>query len=416
MAPTGGTLENEYYITQAISGKTVVGIKLNNSSWSGTFNRSFAGILYIKHTIPLQLQKKNQPIEISWEAGGSSLLFSSQILETGTGTMGIKLPAKIIKSINRFFDRISPPAALTVSFSIAGKRYDLDFPKLTEIHSQSRPQLNEGFDQKDLRSLILDFTAKSENIADEKGLIMFRERKPQSLAERLCSASGKILYIPSSIGGLPVSDPFSESSLLTRNLTAQWLEKLEAVQGHDPECWRILEQSIREAGYKSALYIPVIFQHYTIGLLYLTVQAQSSKASIDLATVEFFRQYAHLLSRALHVNGYFKDAPVLENNFKAMIVNASAGGLLFSTKDPDLVRQLQEGSTVSIQLATDKRTVSVGGIVKRHFADSSAGYYGLQFTNMALEDFRFLFEFLYKRPFTDADSNSVELARILASQ
>ena len=41
------------------------------------------------------------------------------------------------------------------------------------------------------------------------------------------------------------------------------------------------------------------------------------------------------------------------------------------------------------------------------------GYFGIEFSMMAPEDFRFLFEYLYGRPFTDLDSDSVEGIRVI---
>ena len=413
MSPIQGQLETEYLLTQAITSRVPVEIKLQASTWTGSLQRIEGEKLYVVHEIPLTMQGRNMPLELSWEQGNKKLVCTSRIVDPGTRLLAVAMPAKIIKAAARNFDRIEKPDTLNVSFSIAGTRYDLNYPQVQEVKSSVQPEFNENFDLQDLRGLIRDFSSKCEHVADDKRIIMFKDRQPQGLSEQLCAASGRVLYIPSLMGGLPVSDPFSESSILTRSLAVEWMKRLDENASEDSEGWRKLEQGLRAQKLSSLAYIPVIFQHYTIGLLYLAVRSGSRKAAIDLPTLDSFMQFAKVLSRALHIHGYFRDAPALEADFMATIVNVSAGGLLFSTENKTLIRQLHEGAAVGVQLDTGRRLVQAGGIVKLHYADQDEGFFGLQFTNMALEDFRYLFEYLYKRPFTDADANSLELNRIL---
>ncbi|OHD18055.1 MAG: hypothetical protein A2087_12955 [Spirochaetes bacterium GWD1_61_31] len=416
--PNGtGHLETEYLVTLAIQNKTAIQAKLPDSAWTVQFLKLDGDTLRIGHGIPFGLLRKNLAIEFSWQQDSNQLLFTSTLTEPGSKLLGVKAPTRIVKTLNRNFDRVKPPASLQVSFSVAGTRYDLDFPQLESSGKPATaPELNSAFDLNDLRGLIQEFSRQSANLAEERKIIMFRDRKPENLAERLCTASGQVLYIPSLFGGLPVSNPFSDHSILTRSETARWLKQLDIDASQDSESWRVLEHSLRNRKLKSLVYIPIIFQHYTIGLLYLGVPADSAKPPLDLETIENFMQFARVLAQALQAHGYFKDAPTLDNDFKATIVNISAGGLLFATTDKAMIQQLQDGNSVSVQIRTAQRSVSAAGLVKRHFAETASGYFGLQFNSMAIEDFRYLFEYLYQRPMTDADAGSVEISRILANR
>jgi len=61
-----------------------------------------------------------------------------------------------------------------------------------------------------------------------------------------------------------------------------------------------------------------------------------------------------------------------------------------------------------VTLSTGKRGMSAGGVVRRRFLDEQGTFYGVAFTHIAPEDFRYLFEYLYGRPFTDDDATSIE--------
>ena len=54
------------------------------------------------------------------------------------------------------------------------------------------------------------------------------------------------------------------------------------------------------------------------------------------------------------------------------------------------------------------RTIKAFAKVKRVYRDSTHSYFGVEYTELAPEDFRFLFECLYGRGFTDEDAAGIE--------
>jgi c-di-GMP-binding flagellar brake protein YcgR len=112
------------------------------------------------------------------------------------------------------------------------------------------------------------------------------------------------------------------------------------------------------------------------------------------------------------VHGYFKDAPRLDETYGTQVVDVSAGGLLFLCQDSKLIQALKAGSPVSVRLQSKRRVINASGIIRRHYVGANEGYFGIEFSAMEPEDFRFLFEYLYGRPFTDGDAETVEGIRI----
>jgi len=100
------------------------------------------------------------------------------------------------------------------------------------------------------------------------------------------------------------------------------------------------------------------------------------------------------------------------SEFSLQVIDVSAGGLLFACKDPRLKQALKEDLDVSLRLKARKRSLDATGTIRRHFAGTGDAFFGIEFSMMAPEDFRFLFEYLYGRPFTDEDSDSVEGVRL----
>jgi len=213
------------------------------------------------------------------------------------------------------------------------------------------------------------------------------------------------------MSGIPQSDPFADKTIVTQDDCTAWFMDSGLDAEHAEEQVKLLVRSMRNKGFISTLTVPILFQNYTIGLIVISVN-DTAKPYIDLNTVETFVSFARVLSHALYIHNYFKSATKIDTDFTALVVDVSAGGLLFSSQDAALLENLQDAAEVSVQLDTKKRTVQASGKIKRHYAAKSEGYFGIEFTVMAPEDFRFLFEYLYGRSFTDEDASSIESSRI----
>jgi hypothetical protein len=153
--------------------------------------------------------------------------------------------------------------------------------------------------------------------------------------------------------------------------------------------------------------IPLLFQEYVIGYVYL-VNTQQGRPPFDLPVLETFHQFAKVLAYSLKVNGYFRNAPKKARDFSADVIDISAGGLLFANSSRDLVSSLLPGSGIELAIKAKARSVKAFAEVKRVYRDSSRSYFGVEYSELEPEDFRFLFECLYGRPFTDEDAVGIE--------
>ncbi len=406
------SIEREFLLSTALRERTPVTMVAGGGEWTVRIISVDRSMVTFHHEVPLGLLGKGTIYDFHYNTRGQTIAFKATVLEPGEKRFGVSLPEKVYKNLSRRFIRMPPPGDLASSFPFAGERYDLDFPPSAAYNPAKEPEPSPDFNPSDLRGLMAEFERKALAIGSERGIVMFKDRKPESLEEKLATATGRCFYLPTAIAGIPRSDPFAERTILTRDDFLQhFLDTgLESAFAEDEVAK--FERSKRAANVLSELIVPILFQDYAIGYATI-VNRQAEKPPLDLGSVETFLAFARVFSWSLKLHGYFKDAPILDENYRTQVVDVSAGGLLFACRDPKLVQGLKEGTEVSVRLKARKRGVDASGTIRRHYADSGEAYFGIEFHMMAPEDFRFLFEYLYGRPFTDDDSDSVEGVRIV---
>ena len=411
MASLVKNIEKEFLLNTAKREGASITMNTGGGAWTVRIvDVSTKGIGFA-HEIPLRLLRKGISYEFRYNVRGQTIAFKTPILEPGERRFVAATPDKMYKNLSRRYTRLAPPGDLAASFSFAGERYDLDFPSSTAFSPDVEPQASPDFNPADLKGLMLEFERKALAIGSERGIVMFKDRDPASSEERLSSQTGRCFYLPTSMGGIPKSDPFAERSILTRDDFISWFVETGMEQGYAEDELTRLERSKRTTGILSELLVPILFQDYAIGCASI-VNKQPGKPPFDLRVVETFMSFARVFAWSLKLHGYFKDSPKLAEDYGTQVVDVSAGGLLFACQDPKLIQVLKENLPVTVRLASKRRSIDAAGVIRRHYVGGPEGFFGIEFTIMAPEDFRFLFEFLYGRPCTDEESDSVEGIRL----
>jgi hypothetical protein len=413
MASLVKSIEKEFLLNTAKREGALITMSTGTGEWSvRIIDVSSRGIGFA-HEIPLRFLRKGTNYDFQYKVRGQTIAFKTPVLEPGERRFVAAIPEKMYKDLSRRYTRLPPPGDLAASFSFAGERYDLDFPSSTAFNPDVEPEASPDFDPADLKGLMQEFEQKALAIGSERGIVMFKDRDPASPEERLAAQTGRCFYLPSIISGIPKSDPFAERSILTRDDFISWYIET----GLEPEQAETelvhFERSKRNAGVLSELLIPILFQDYTIACASI-VNTQPGKPPFDLRAVETFMSFARVFAWSLKLHGYFRNSSKLDDDYRTQVVDVSAGGLLFACHDPKLMQALKESLPVTIRLASKRRTIDASGVIRRHYVGGQEGFFGIEFTVMAPEDFRFLFEYLYGRPFTDEESDSVEGVRIIS--
>ncbi|MCX7025512.1 MAG: PilZ domain-containing protein [Spirochaetes bacterium] len=401
------TVERDFLFRTAIEERVPVACEIGGGKWYIRILRADENRMTFLHSIPARLLKVGTEHDFRFVVLSQTVAFRAMIIEAKDSTLVAEVREDVIKNLSRKFVRRAPPVDLAVSFSFKGERYALDFPVADSYESIEDPGESSDFDPSDVRALVQEFDARASPICSDRRITLFKDRKPSGLDELLVAETGRAYYNPTVLTGLPSTDPYPERRILVHS------DFVEHGMSHglelafaEEEVVRF-ERSKRSEGILSELMAPIRFHEYVIGIVHIA-NSKSGLPPFDLGVLGTFTEFARVFAWSLKINGYFRNAPKRTDDYVAEIIDVSAGGLMFTLLDPELSKALNEGSEISVALSTPRRTVNAIASIRRRYRDGRVTYFAAGFLGMAPEDFRFLFEYLYGRGFTDADVMSVE--------
>jgi hypothetical protein len=407
MATNLKRIEKEFILGSARDDKIPLLLIAGSGEWPCLITDIAREGLSFTHSMPVNLLKRGQAYEFRFVYREQPMAFRARISEVMEASFVSEMPDSVYKNLVRHYSRRVLPADLEVSFSLMGDRYDLAFPVMREYEPVVAPEPNSAFNPSDIRSLVAEFNERAAKYATEHALRMFKDRAPESQEERLIVRTGKIYYMPNTAGGLPVVDPYATSKIITRDIYADFLRSQNISENRIGDEVLRFERDKRSSGLVSELMIPLLFQEYVIGYAYLA-NTQQDKSSLDLSVLETFHQFAKVFAYSLKINGYFRNAPKKAKDVAANVLDISAGGILFSNSARTLTTSLIPGSELELSIKVKGRTMRALASIKRVYRDATRNYFGLEYSEIAPEDFRFLFECLYGRSFTDEDAAGIE--------
>jgi hypothetical protein len=396
-------IEKDFMLKVLFDEKLPLMLKFGRSEYVLTVDRAPNHGIQFRSNRLVDGARKGTKLELMFDYRGQTVSFSVIVESVNDTLIVCESPEFLYKNLTRSFSRVSTPTDLKAVFSFRGDRYDLAFPKTLEFEPADQPTYSELFNPADIRELIGQLSSWARDAATGHKLVMFRDSKPATTEERLVAETGKSLFIPSTQTDLPSIDPNPKKRIITEEMFKRFLENA----GTDPQFTdaataRFLK-SKRDAGVYSDLWAPILFQEYVIGYIHLWINAVG-KPPFDPSVLDTVYQFAKVLAYSLKVNGYFKSAAVKKDPFPGKVIDVSASGILFANPSASLSTSLLPDSEIELQLTAGKRTVKTVARIMRRYKDVNLYYFGCRYTEIAPEDLRFLFEYLYGKPFTDADS------------
>jgi hypothetical protein len=307
------------------------------------------------------------------------------------------------KNLARSHSRVVTPPELQIQFTFRGDRYSLSFPKITDYEPEEITGFMEHLNPQDLNGLIEQLAVCIHGFASGYKLIMFKDIKPSTAEERLIAETGKSIFLPSTLGTLPETDPNPKKRLVTEDMLKRYLESTGVGKQYLDEAAARFIRSKFDAGIFSDVWVPIIFQDYVIGYIHLWV-SKEGVPPLNYEVIDTIYQFARILAFSLKINGYFESDKLKNEPFTGNVIDISASGLLFAYPNSDFAMELQPDFELSVKLSALKRTVNATAQIVRRYNDKTTYYFGCRFLDMAPEDIRFLFEFIYGKPFTDADA------------
>jgi hypothetical protein len=292
---------------------------------------------------------------------------------------------------------------MKIQFTLRGDRYALSFPRVKEFEQIEVDAMMKNLDPSNFGGLLEQIGAWVKDKADGHKLVIFKDSPLTEPEEKLLAETGKAVYLPSTQVPMLTADPYPKKRLVTADMLKRYLEGTGVGPAFVDEAAVRFVKSKHSNGIFSDLWVPILFQIYVIGYIHVWIN-KPGKPPLDYEILETLYQFARVLGFSLKVNGFFDAGKLKNESFEGHVIDISASGLLFAYQNSLLAETLTPDTELLVKISTDKRTVNASAKIVRHFKDASTKYFGCRFLDMVPEDIRFLFEFIYGKPFTDNDA------------
>lgn len=403
MATAIKRIEKDFMLKVLFDEQLPLMLKFERAEYVLTVDQAPKRLIRFKANLPVAGVRKGSRLEVMFDYRGQAISFAAIVEDFNENIIDAEAPEFLYKNLSRSFSRVSTPTDLKVVFSFRGDRFDLSFPRTDEFEPAESPEYSDIFDPANIKELVNQLSAWARDAATGHKLVMFRDVKPTATEERLVAQTGKALFIPSTQSDIPSIDPHPKKRIITEDVFKRFLESAGTDRLYVDDATARFLKAKRDAGLYSDLWAPILFQEYVIGYIHLWIDAVG-KPPFDPSILDTVYQFAKVLAYSLKINGYFKAAKVRKDPFPGKVIDVSASGLLFANPSAALASALLPDSEIDIQLTAGKRTVKTGAKIVRRYKDSSMHYFGCRYTDIAPEDLRFLFEYLYGKTYTDADA------------
>jgi hypothetical protein len=352
---------------------------------------------------PIPDLKHREKINLIFEYQEKIVTFTVEISAIRVNHITAAVPEFMHKNLGRSHSRVVTPPDLQIQFTFREERYFLAFPKITDYDSEEITEFMEKLNPPDLNGLIAQIGTWIKTFASGFKLIIFKDTQPTTAEEKILAETGKAIYLPSTLGSLPEVDPYPKKRFVTDAMLKRYLESAGVEKNRLDETAARFIRSKFEGGIFSDAWIPILFQEYVIGYIHVWINKEGLPP-INYENMETLNQFARVLAFSLKINGYFDSGRLDNEPFAGNVIDISASGLLFAYPISDLSKTLRTGSELSVLLSSPKRRIDATVQIVRQYNDQTTSYFGCRFLDIAPEDIRFLFEFIYGKPFTDEDA------------
>jgi hypothetical protein len=398
-------IEKDYLLKILYDEQIPVVYLKNRTEYILTVEKPAKAEIYFRsdHTIPgLRARRKMNMMFTFW---GRVISFSTEVISFRDEHIVVAAPEFLYKDLDRSYSRVPAPPDVKIQLLFSGERYSLAYPKVQEFEQEvSFGEVAKNIDPKNLTGLINQFAEWSKDYSSGYQLTIYKDEKPASVEERLIAETGKTLYLSSAADGpFPRLDPFPKKRLITEDIFRRHLESTGTAPYALDSAVSQFIQSKFDAGIHLDVWVPIQFHQYVVGFIHIWL-TDEVKQSFNYDVLNTIFQFASIIAFSLKENGYFDSGRIRNEPFLGKIIDISASGVLFAYPHSAISSVLSPESELVITIITPNRSVTADTRIVRHFKDSIQGYFGCQFEDMAPEDTRFLFEFIYGRPFTDNDA------------
>ena len=403
MGTSIGRIEQEFILNNLVEKNTPVELQIRKVHIQGVFlSLEEKNLVFSSSDSGITALKAGEIVTFFFSFYSSTMTITAKIVTEGN-PLSLMITGGIYKNLKRKYVRVTPDHDVSLTFTLQNAKVILDFPQTQEYESFDSDIFSETFEHADIQVLIADFKKRVSKMSSENKIIMFRSKKPESFEEKLITSTGKCLFLPDTTAGtLPDRKSKLAELIITTNLFLARNGTETVFLGKN---LRQVDIHIREKyakGIYAEIFCPIIYHEYVIGYIYLA-NTKNRLVAFTTENLSFCKEFTRVLAYALDKQGYFSSSKKEANIFEPEIIDISAAGLLFTHSEKKLSELLGLYGDVQLSLKVGQRKLQILSRVMRKYEYKGQFFYGIQFLEIEPEDFRFLFEYVYGRSFTDDD-------------
>jgi hypothetical protein len=396
-------IEKEFLLKTLYDEQIPVMYLRNRTEYILRVEKPAKGQIFFKSDRPIEGLKARKKMDLMFDYRGQVITFAAEVVTIRDNQIAVEEPEFLYKNLDRSFSRVNTPSDMDIQFTFLGDRYSLSYPKVPEYESGNLEGLMQNLDPKNLSGLIEQMAGWIKGYANGYKLMIFKDVKPQTTEERILAETGKTFYLPSTLANFPKTDPYPKKRLITLDMFERYLESTGVNPAYMDNAVARFIKTKYDSGIFSEAWIPILFQEYVVGYVRVWINKEG-KLPFDYGVIDTLYQFTKILAFSLKINGYFEGGKLKNEPFDGKIIDISASGLLFAYPHSSLSATLLPDSELAVKLHSPRRTINCKARIVRRYKDHSQGYFGCRFLDMAPEDMRFLFEFIYGKPFADTEA------------
>jgi hypothetical protein len=321
-----------------------------------------------------------EKVSVCFDFRGQAVAFDAPVIKTASGLLELGIPESMYRSLSRRWARVNKPKNLSVDFLLQDAELNLDCPESEEWVDVELPELRAGLDSSNLSALVESFKAKASLIASEGRVIMYKDRGPSDIAEEMAARIGRILYVPTTLGALPQSDPYPAGRIITRAMAEEFEGPSAAAQGSKLSAY--LHARAAE-GLSSGLWCPVVYYRYAVGVVHIA-NGRDRPRALDFDSVDLAWEFSRILAWFLKRHGYFAQSATGSAPKKGSVIDASPSGLLAAL--PVGGPKIEQGSVIRLRLCLKDKSIVCTGKVARRYNEGGMSFCGIAFMDLTAQD------------------------------
>lgn len=373
-------VEREFILSAAAEAKTEARLRAEGRSLRCRVAEFRNGSLFFAMGGKESRFSQREKVSVCFDFRGQSVAFDARVLGAASGRVELELPQSMYRSLARKWTRVARPRNLTVDFLLPGAELSLECPVSEEWVDVELPELRAGLDSSNLAALVDSFKSKASAIASEGRVIMYKDRGPADVAEELAARTGRVLYVPSTLGPLPLVDPYPAGRIVTKDM-AESFEELESLASGS----RLASYLAARAGggLHSGIWCPILYYQYAVGIVQVANGPDRPRA-LDLGAVDLAWEFSRVLAWFLKRHGYFAEAAGGTAAKRGSIVDASPSGILAVL--PAGGPKIEQGSVIRLRLGLKDKGIPCTGKVARRYDEGDSRFCGIAFMDLSDQD------------------------------